>query len=92
MTSNRQARSTWVRLLSLDENTFSRRAARTYLRSRNAHPWRWFVIDLLQGAAVAAIWWFVAGKIAALSAAIFYAVLMLLPYVAKYIVARRILR
>jgi hypothetical protein len=79
-------------LLGRDADELLHSLAGRYLTSRRAHPLRWQLIDLVEGAVVVALVWIVGGRTVGIAFAIVWGLLMLLSLfslVARWRAARR---
>jgi hypothetical protein len=62
-------------VLSSDADAFFEPLARTWVRSRRAHPHRWHLIDLAYGVAITVAFWLLLGSVAGIVVGAVWAVL-----------------
>lgn len=63
------------KVLFSDADAFFEPVARTWVRSRRAHPLRWLLIDLAYGVAMTVVFWLLLGRVAGIVVAAVWAVL-----------------
>ena len=62
-------------VLFSDPDAFFEPIARTWVRSRRAHPLRWLLIDLAYGVAMTVFFWLLLGRVAGIVVGAVWAVL-----------------